>query len=202
MTSSLETFIEQHIIPRYAAFDTAHREDHARHVINASLRLAEQLGADIDMAYAIAAYHDLGLVGPRETHHLLSGEILEADERLLEWFTPEQMHTMREAVEDHRASAKRPPRSVYGMIVSEADRDLSPETVIHRTVQYGLSHYPELDREGHYQRVKDHLQEKYSEQGYIKLWLPESDNAAKLAELRAIHKDETRLRALFDKYFV
>lgn len=98
------------------------------------------------MAYAIAAYHDLGLEGPRAVHHLTSGKILAADQRLQKWFTNEQLKIMKEAVEDHRASTSHTPRSLYGKIVAEADRDLEPSIVFRRTIEYGIDHYPEKTR--------------------------------------------------------
>lgn len=119
-------FVEQNILPKYAAFDKAHNLSHANSVIKRSLELARNIGADINMAYVIAAYHDLGLEGPRAIHHLTSGKILAADMRLRRWFSPEQIKIMREAVEDHRASASHAPRSIYGKIVAEADRAYVP----------------------------------------------------------------------------
>ena len=105
-----------------------------------------------------------------------------------------------EAAEDHRASATRAPRSLLGCIVAEADRDVEPETIVRRTVEYGLSHYPELDQEGHWRRTLEHLQEKYGEEGYIKLWLKDSPNEEPLSELRALMADEPRLRVLFERF--
>ena len=90
---------------------------------------------------------------------------------------------------------------MLGCIVAEADRDVEPETIVRRTVEYGLSHYPTLDREGHWQRTLEHLHEKYAEGGYIKLWLKESPNAEPLTELRDLIHDEARLRTLFDQFF-
>ena len=142
-------FVEQNILPKYSAFDKAHNLAHANSVIRRSIALARTIGADINMAYVIAAYHDLGLEGPRAIHHITSGKILTSDVRLRKWFSPEQIKIMREAVEDHRASSSHAPRSIYGKIVAEADRDISPETVFRRTVQFGLSPYPEKTREEH-----------------------------------------------------
>ena len=122
----LMEFVEQNILPRYNAFDRAHSLSHANHVIKNSLKLALSTGADINMCYVIAAYHDLGLEGPRAVHHITSGKILTADRRLRRWFGEEQIKIMKEAVEDHRASASHAPRSIYGKIVAEADRDLEP----------------------------------------------------------------------------
>jgi uncharacterized protein len=106
---------------------------------------------------------------------------------------------MKEAVEDHRASASRAPRSIYGKIVAEADRDIQPETVIRRTIQFGLSNYPQLDREGHWQRFLQHMDEKYSVNGYIRLWIQGSENERNLNELRSLIANPTLLRPYFDR---
>ena len=198
---TLQAYIESAIFPRYKDFDPAHRIDHALQVIAESLKLAKHYDVDERMVYTIAAYHDIGLCEGREQHHLVSGRMLRADERLHEWFTDEEIETMTQAVEDHRASLDHAPRSIYGRIVAEADRLIDPMTVLLRTVQYGLSHYPELDKEEHYQRYCEHLQEKYAEGGYLKLWIPESDNAARLAELRALIADEDRKRKVFEQFY-
>ena len=97
----LVEFIETQILPQYAAFDKAHNMEHVTRVIRRSLDLARKTGADLDMAYAIAAYHDLGLSGPRAIHHLTSGKILLADARLKRWFTADQLKMMKEAVESN-----------------------------------------------------------------------------------------------------
>ena len=172
----LVEFVEKNILPQYDNFDKAHNMEHVTRVIRRSLDLARKIGADLDMAYAIAAYHDLGLSGPRAIHHLTSGKILLADARLKRWFSQDKLTMMKEAVEDHRASASRAPRSIYGRIVAEADRDIDPETVIRRTIQFGLSNYPQLDAEGHWQRFMQHMDEKYSVNGYIRLWIQGSES--------------------------
>lgn len=201
ITSTLQEYIEQYIIPRYTTFDKAHNLSHVQAVIERSLSLARQYNANTDMAYTIAAYHDLGLCKGRELHHIVSGEILTADKALQQWFSTEQILTMREAVEDHRASSQHAPRSIYGCIVAEADRQIDPDTTLRRTVQYGLKHLETNDRETHYQRFCDHLQEKYAEGGYLQIWLPESDNAQRLQQLRNVIANKTLLRQSFDKIF-
>ena len=105
---------------------------------------------------------------------------------------------MADAAEDHRASAKQAPRTIYGRIVAEADRFIDPETIVRRTVQYGLDHYPELNREEQYQRMLTHLKEKYGRDGYLKLWFPDSPNAARLELLHDIIDDEQQLKKLFN----
>lgn len=198
---SLKTYIEAEVLPEYASFDAAHREDHARMVIEQSLAIAEHYDVDTDMVYSIAAYHDKGLRVARKTHHLESGKIVRADSRLAEWFSPEQIETMAQAVEDHRASSDHEPRSIYGKIVAEADRFINPYKIIERTVQYGFDHYPSADKESHWQRTVDHLHEKYYYGGYLKLWFPESPNVQRLEDLRQIIADETRLREVFEDVY-
>ena len=135
----LQAFVEAEIIPLYRAFDKAHREDHVRMVIDQALTLADYYDVDPDLVYAAAAYHDTGLAVDRATHHLESGKIIRADKRLEKWFTPGEVEVIAEAAEDHRASAKSAPRSIYGCLVAEADRFIDPVSIIRRTIQFGLS---------------------------------------------------------------
>ena len=197
----IRSYVEQEILPRYEHFDAAHQRNHAEEVITRSLALAKHYEVNEDMVYAIAAYHDTGLCEGRDTHHLVSGSIIREDQKLREWFSEEQIETMAQAAEDHRASSDHEPRSIYGKIVAEADRLILPEKVIRRTIQYGLDHYPELDKEGQYRRFREHLLEKYSDKGYLRLWIPESDNAVRLEELRKIIRDETALQETFEQAF-
>jgi uncharacterized protein len=197
----LVEFVETNILPQYAHFDRAHNMEHVTRVIRNALNLVRTTGADINMVYTIAAYHDLGMSGPRAIHHITGGKILATDPRLKRWFSTEQIKIMKEAVEDHRASASHTPRSLYGKIIAEADRDIVPEVVFRRTVEFGLAHYPELDCEQHWQRFRQHMDEKYSVNGYIHLWIPGSPNEQRLNELRNIIAQPALLRQHFDRHF-
>ena len=197
----LRRYIEQEILPLYDSFDRGHRRDHAHQVIERSAQIAEAFEVDAEMVYAIAAYHDTGLRFGRENHHSDSARIILADKELQRWFTEEQIETIAQAAEDHRASAARAPRSIYGRIVAEADRLIIPELIIRRTVQYSLANFPALDREGHWLRSQEHLHEKYDEGGYLRLWIEGSDNAERLKRLREIIADKEQLREIFDKIF-
>ncbi|MCR5129931.1 MAG: HD domain-containing protein [Prevotella sp.] len=197
----LMQFVETNILPKYNEFGRSHGISHVQRVIERSLVLARQTGADLDMAYAIAAYHDVGMSGPRAIHHLTGGKILAADQRLKRWFSTEQIRIMREAVEDHRASSGHAPRSIYGKIVAEADRDLDPEVVFRRTVQFGLENYPEKEREEQWERFAEHMENKYSSQGYITLWIPNSPNEKYLKEIRNVIADKKKLRETFERFY-
>ena len=197
----LVEFVETKILPEYAAFDKAHSTSHVVRVIRNSLQLAKSTGTDVNMVYVIAAYHDLGMSGPRAIHHITSGKILASDKRLKRWFSDAQINIMKEAVEDHRASASHAPRSIYGKIVAEADRDLSPEIVVRRTIQFGLANYGHLDKEQHWKRFMEHMAEKYSVNGYIKLWIPGSPNEANLTELRNLISNPQQMQELYNKIY-
>ena len=199
---SLQAYVERRIMPLYDSFDAAHQRTHARRVIARAMMMCR--GTDAlrpDVVYAAAAMHDIGLVAGREEHHLVSGRMIRRRHALRRWFSDAEIEAIAKSAEDHRASAKATPRSWLGCIIAEADRDVEPETIVRRTVEYGISHYPTLDREGHWQRTLEHLDEKYSEKGYIQLWMPDSPNAAPLRELRELIGDHERLRHLFDTIF-
>ena len=197
----LMEFIERKILPKYSEFDKAHNIEHVTKVIRSSMKLARQLGTDINMSYAIAAYHDIGMSGPRALHHINGGKILQNDMRLRKWFSPTQIKIMKEAIEDHRASASHEPRSIYGRIVAEADRDISVDSIFRRTVQFGLENYQEKSKEEHWERFLEHMMQKYSINGYIKLWIPGSENEKKLNEIRSIIEDTSLLRTYFDRFY-
>lgn len=216
LRDSLKEYIFQEIVPLYKVFDSAHREDHAMTVIGQAMKLldgmepwlcgqAEDVAAywkslipgngsiDREVLITAAACHDLGLKNGRDRHHLDSGVIIRSDSRLPDWFTPEQIEIIAQAAEDHRASGKSAPRDIYGLIVAEADRVIDGETIIRRTIQFGLNNYPGLDREGHLSRAISHLHEKYGRGGYLKLWIPWSDNAARLSRLQETIADDSAI---------
>lgn len=195
------TYIEQNILPLYDDFDRGHRRDHALQVIERSVQLARGFDVDEEMVYVVAAYHDTGLRYGRKRHHHDSARIMKDDKMLQRWFSWEQICTMADAAEDHRASAEQAPRTVYGRIVAEADRLIIPELIVRRTVQFSIANYPELDYEGHWRRSLNHLEEKYMEGGYLRLWIEGSDNEARLKELRSIIADRERLRDMFGRIF-
>lgn len=199
----ITAYVRTQILPRYAGFDAAHGVTHAEKVIDNSQTIASAYDVNADMVYVIAAYHDIGLAFGREKHEAASGALVRTDAALRIWFTDAQIQTMAEAVEDHRASNTRPPRSLYGRIVAEADRDIEYTTILTRTIQYSLRYFPEYDSEQHIDRCYAHIREKYGEGGYLTLWLDTEKNRRSLEELRRLIKDKVRFAAdcktIYDK---
>ena len=198
----IRDFVEREIVPRYDNFDAGHGREHVHTVMTQALQLAQHYPeVDPYLLLVAAAYHDLGLAYGREHHHTHSARIIREDERLRQWFSDEEIGTIADAAEDHRASSGHEPRTIYGRIVAEADRIIDGETIVRRALQYGMKHEPGLDREGQYARLMEHMREKYDYGGYLKLWIPHGDNARRLEAFRQLLADPEAFRRLFDKIY-
>ncbi|MCF7930878.1 MAG: HD domain-containing protein, partial [Acholeplasmataceae bacterium] len=186
MDDVLKQYLEDNIINLYQQFDLAHQKDHVYKVIEHSLEIAKDYEVNLDMVYVIACYHDIGMKFGRNDHHLTGGQFLYEDSFLKQFFRENEMIIMKEAVEDHRASRAEAPRNIYGKIIAEADRDIEPNTIILRTVQFGFKHYPDLSEDEHLQRAFDHIKEKYGPDGYLNLWLETKKNREGLNTIHAL----------------
>ena len=175
---NLKKYIENKIIPLYKKFDYAHDPSHVREVIDFSLELQKLIkGTNINIVYTVSAYHDLGLKKHRKIHHEISGKIVRYDKKLLTWFTPDEIEIIAEACEDHRASSKKPPRSIYGKIIADSDKcGVSIEKLLKRTWLYRVSDpkYNKLNDEEIFNDMYRHLSVKYGKGGYAKFLLPET----------------------------
>ena len=180
----LKEYIEEKILSCYRDYEKGYGIGHIDRILRNSFELIEDLDVDASMVYCIAAYHDIGIRYGREDHEITSGKWLYEDKELDHWFSPAQKLLMKEAIEDHRASRKERPRSLYGCIIAEADRDIDPDEIIRRCVSYETSHHPEAGSEEAYGYILQHLHEKYGENGYVKLWMPCKKNQEGLETLR------------------
>ena len=213
VNAQLQQYVAENVLPRYDGYDKAHSRRHIQSVIDQSMEIFRKLSAgqmdggrryelNPDMVYAIAAYHDIGVCEGREYHHLSSGRMLEEDVRLRQWFTEEQIHVMREAVEDHRSSNKSWPRSIYGRIVSEADKVIDFDTVFSRAILYARASCPQMTAEEIFQKSYGHLLDKYGDGGYMRLQFSDSPNAVRLAELREKLRDPELMRREYSLFEV
>lgn len=188
----LTTYVQDNIFPLYSRNEEGHGINHIKTVIEKSLKFAKEQNANLDMAYAIAAYHDLGHYIDRKTHEIISAKMFIEDENMKRFFTEEQIEIIREAIEDHRASSDHKPRSIYGMIVSTADRTIiDTDNAIKRSYSYGKRNYIGLSEEELIERVYEHLKEKYGENGYAKVYLEDKEFEEALQKLRHALDDRT-----------
>lgn len=197
----LKEYIETTIIPQYKGFDNAHQPDHVYQVIDNSLAIAKDYEVDLAMVYTIAAYHDLGLKYGRDGHEQASGRIVLEDNVLKDFFNDDQLHIISEACCDHRASLAYEPRSIYGKIISEADRDIDFGRLLTRAINYSLDYYTDFRPEETFQQVYEHMKEKYGPQGRVTLWLTYPPNVANLEKVHTILANEDLFQQEFDQLY-
>lgn len=185
ITKELFDYIEKEIFPLYNRNEEGHGIKHIKTVIERSLKFAKDYEVNIDMVYTIAAYHDLGHHIDRKRHEIISAEMFIKDENMKKFFTDEQRRIVKEAIEDHRASSEHEPRSIYGKIVSTADRTIiNIDDTIKRSYSYGKRNYIGLSEEEQIERIYNHLKEKYVENGYVKTYLEDKEFEKALQNLR------------------
>lgn len=181
--------------------DSGHNMDHINYVLRRSLNFAKEVkDININMVYTIAYYHDIAHHLDAKNHEVLSAEILRNDQELLKWFTKEEINIMAETVEDHRASSDTEPRTVYGKIVSSADRNTSIDEPFKRTYAYRLKHSPDISLEDLIKESQSHLQNKFGHSGYAnnKMYFNDSEYTKYLKDLNKIIYDDE----LFKKEYI
>ena len=188
INEELKEYIEENIFPEYERNDKGHRIEHIKYVIDRSFELVKQnnLDVNLDMVYTIASYHDIGHYIDSKTHEIISAEIMNKDINLKRFFSNEELITIKEAIEDHRASSKKEPRSIYGKIVSSADRNISIQDCLSRTYTYGKNLNPLASDEELFERAYDALNKKFGEEGYAKFYFKDKKYENFLEAIRTL----------------
>lgn len=177
MNRELKHYIVTEIKSKYKAFDKGHNISHfnfvTKNCVNYGKKLIEQgVDVDLDIAYVVGAFHDIGIQDGREGHALASGKYVRADKMLAKHYDPETVELIAQAVEDHSSHLKYEPRSIYGKIVADADRNNTMYLVFSRPVKYGIKNEPKtFSREDHINRVYEFVNEKFGRNGYVNYWL-------------------------------
>lgn len=189
---NLKEFIGKYVFPEYSKNEKAHGIGHINYVIRRSFELIEQNGLDVDtnMVYVIAAYHDIGHHIDSKTHEQISADIMAKDENLKQFFSVEDLLIIKQAIEDHRASADHEPRSIYGKIVSSADRNNTVEQCLERSYYYGKKLTPNATDRELYERAFKHLNLKFGYNGYAKFYLKDKEYESFLEDIRKVLKDK------------
>lgn len=191
INSDLKCYIEEKIFPQYSKNEQAHNIEHIKYVINRSFKFADTLGnLNYNMVYTIAAYHDIGHYIDSKKHEIVSGDIMAKDENLKKFFSDEELKIIKEAIEDHRASAENEPRSIYGKIVSTADRNNTVEACLRRSYTYGKKLEPNFTDEEIFERAYKHLKMKFGENGYAKFFFKDEEYESFLKDIRELLLDK------------
>ena len=188
VNNELQKYITDNIFPEYNKNEKGHGIEHIKRVIERSFELVLENNLDVnpDMVYTIAAYHDIGHHIDAKNHEVISADIMYNDKNLSNFFNDDERLIIKEAIEDHRSSAKEEPRSIYGKIVSSADRNNTVEECLRRTYAYGKKHYPDYSEDELFLRAYNVLSDKYGEGGYAKFYFKDTEYENFLKELRSL----------------
>ena len=200
MNEELVEYVENNIFPKYVD-GSGHSLGHIKYVIRRSLKFAEQVPeADKNICYVVAAYHDIGRLIDDDFHEKISAAYVRIDDNLKSFFSDEEIELIAEAVEDHRASSKHEPRSIYGKIVSSADRTTSVDGMVRRSIESHLYWGKGQDIDDSIEEARQHLLSKYGKNGYAlkKMYFDDPDFRKACAEISDIANDFKKFKAHYE----
>lgn len=178
INEELKKYIEENILPKYDLNNIGgHGIEHIRTVINRCFEIIKEFNLEVnkDMIFTIAAFHDIGYKENPDEHEEVSSRMFEKDENMKKFFTEEQRQIIAEAIVDHRASLEYEARSIYGKLVSSADREISVRNMLKRSFLYQADKHkkenPTIDEVIEYSYKK--LSSKYGKGGYAKMYYPD-----------------------------
>jgi uncharacterized protein len=199
VNSELRQYIEREILPRYEKNDDGHQLSHIETVLRRSFELMtkNKLDLDYDMVYASVAWHDIGSHIDRKNHEKVSAELFMVDSTMPNFFDDNQRKIIKEAIEDHRASLDRAPRSLYGKLLSSADRNTDIETVFRRVHSYNVVFFPDMTVEEWVNRGYEHVDKKFGKNGYAKNYLLDEDYERYLEQVDEALSDRAKFRETY-----
>ena len=187
----LVEYIQKNIFPIYNKNESGHGINHIKYVIRRSLDFANQFSnINLDMVYTIAAYHDIAHHIDPKRHEILSAEYFYNDENIKKYFNESERIIIKDAIEDHRASEGKEPRSDYGKIVSSADRYTDVKEVFTSTHSYFLRHTDERDLYLLINMSYNHVNKKYGNQGYAHNYCKDKEHEQFLRDVQALLADK------------
>jgi len=193
INNELRKHIETKVFPEYEKNEPTHNLGHIKYVIDRSFKFAQGVpDINYDIVYVIAAYHDIGHHIDPKRHEIISAEIMQKDKKLNDFFSKDELKTIQEAIEDHRASSDHEPRSIYGKIVSTADRNNSVESCLERSYFYGRRLHPEYSDDELFDRAYEHLKLKFGENGYAKFFFKDKEYEKFLSDIRKLLSDKKK----------
>ena len=192
----LKEYIVENIFPEYDKNDGGHNIAHILEVIRRSFALNDtfKLGLDDNMMYAIASCHDWGKYEDHETHNLIAARNFMNDEGMKKFFNDEERKIIKEAIEDHRSSKEDEPRSVYGKLISSADRNTRIEIVFIRSFFVAHERMPETNIEEYLDYTIQRLSKKYDEENPENMFFEDETYKVFIQDMRALLKREEEFK--------
>ena len=199
VNQDLKKHIKENIFPEYNKNDGGHNLAHILEVIRRSFALNDtfKLGLDDNMMYTIASCHDWGKYIDHETHHLIAAKNFMNDSGMKKFFTDEERQIIKEAIEDHRSSKEDEPRSVYGKLISSADRNTRIEIVFIRSFFVAHERMPEENIEDYLDYTINRLSKKYDEENPENMFFEDETYKVFIKDMRDLLKKENEFK---DRY--
>lgn len=175
INQNLVNYIEHEIFPKYDLNEASHGINHILKVINKSLKISKNYDVNLNIVYVVASYHDIGHHIDKDNHEKISADMMMQDKKLKAFFSDNELKTIQMAIEDHRASSKKIPRNIYGKIISAADKNMNIQDAIIRTYLYTQNRYPEFTYQEILEEIYRHLEDKFGENGYAKVYIKDEE---------------------------
>lgn len=177
LNENIVKYIEEKIFPQYDTNIGGHGIEHVKNVINRSFELNElfHLNLNPNMVYVIAAFHDMGYKVDPENHEQVSADMFYQDEVMKYFFSDEDRQIIYEAIIDHRASLEYEARSVYGKLVSSADRAIDIDIALWGIILFQRNKHKDenLSDLDIIEYAYKKLASKYGKVGYAKMYFPD-----------------------------
>ena len=196
VNQKLKDYIKEHIFPEYKKNDGGHNLAHILEVIRRCFALNDtyKLGLDHNMIYAIASCHDWGKYIDHETHNLIAAKNFMNDNGMKKFFNDDERKIIKEAIEDHRSSKEDEPRSVYGKLISSADRNTRIEIVFIRSFFVAHERMPEEVIEDYLDYTIKRLSKRYSEENPENMFFEDETYRVFLEDMRNLLKQEDEFK--------
>lgn len=198
---NLIKYLKDNIFPMYEKNDLGHNINHIYYVVKRSIEFASIIkDININMVITIAIYHDCAHHIDPKRHEIISSEILYQDKNLRKYFTEKEILIMKEAVEDHRASLEYEPRSIYGKIVSSADRMVDVDIELKRTFEYRRKRLRQDNLEDIIEESRIYLIKKYvGDSAKTKMFFDDKEYYLHIIELQQLVNDKDKFRKRYIK---
>ena len=195
INKELKKYIEDTIKPQYINNNYGgHGWEHIQDVIYRSFELMGYFNLKINpnMVYVVAAYHDIGYRQDPDNHEQVSSEMFMQDEEMKKYFNEEERKIIAEAIVDHRASLEYEARSVYGKLVSSADRAIDVDNMLRRSIAFQAEKHknenPTIEEIIEYSFKK--LSSKYGNGGYAKMYFQDAKYEVFLERMNELFSDK------------
>ena len=186
--SKLRSYVEENVFPLWDENDKGHGPIHRTEVIRRIFALNKtfHLNLNPNMLFAIASYHDVGKYIDHKRHHLIAAEKFMEDEGMRQFFTDDERKVIREAIEDHRSSKEDEPRSVYGKLISSADRNTTIEMVFIRSFFVAKDRMPDMNINEYLDYTIERLRKRYGEENPENMFFEDEVYQVFLKDMRSL----------------